>query len=149
VPASGFYEWKKLDTKQKQPYAIRAKDTALSAFAGIWETWKDKATQQTLETYKIVTTAPNELVAAIHDRMRVILPRRNYERWLAPFDPTRSPVDLLRPYPAEEMIAWKIGAAVGNARNDSPELLRKSAPSVEQRQLQHQRHQSRLILDQE
>ncbi len=127
VPASGFYEWKKLDAKHKQPYAIRVKHESLCAFPGVWERWKDKATQQTLETYSIITTGPNELTASIHDRMPVILPRRDYERWLAPFDPARPPVDLLRPYAAEEMIAWKVGAEVGNARNDSPELLRECA----------------------
>ncbi len=123
VPASGFYEWKKLDEKHKQPYAIRVKDTSLCAFAGVWERWKDKATQQTLETYSIVTTAPNELTAAIHDRMPVILRRRDYERWLAPFHAARPPVDLLRPYPAEEMRTWMVGVEVGNVRNNSPELL--------------------------
>jgi len=127
VPASGFYEWKKLDAKQKQPYAVRVKDASLCAFAGVWESWKDKATQQTLETYSIITTEPNELTAAIHDRMPAILPRRDYARWLAPLEAARPPIDLLRPYPAEEMIAWKVGAEVGNARNDSPELLRECA----------------------
>jgi len=130
VPASGFYEWKKLDLKHKQPYAIRVKDAPLCAFAGVWEAWRDKATQQTLETYSILTTEANELTATIHERMPVILPRRDYERWLAPFDTARPPVDLLRPYPAEEMIAWKVGSAVGNARNDSPELLAALEPQV-------------------
>jgi putative SOS response-associated peptidase YedK len=58
--------------------------------------------------------------------MPVILPRKDYQRWLTPFDPARPPIDLLRPYPAEEMIAWKVSATVGNARNDSPDLLRES-----------------------
>ena len=65
VPASGFYEWKKLDTKHKQPYAIRVKDASLCAFAGVWHRWKDKTTQQTLETYSIITTGPNELTAVV------------------------------------------------------------------------------------
>src|SRR5271170_3038173 len=49
VPASGFYEWKKLDAKHKQPYAIRVKEDSLCAFAGVWETWRDTATRQKLE----------------------------------------------------------------------------------------------------
>ena len=129
VPASGFYEWKKLDAKHKQPYAIRVRDAPLCAFAGIWETWKNQATQQTLETYSI-TTVPNELTATIHDRMPVILPRRDYARWLAPFDSAQPPVDLLRPFPAEEMEAWKVGAAVGNVRSDSPQLLAAPEPQL-------------------
>ncbi len=122
VPASGFYEWKKLDAELRQPYAIRLKDASLCAFAGIWESWKDKATRETVETFSIITTQPNELTAPIHDRMPVILARRDYQRWLAPFDPARPPVDL----PAEEIIAWKVNAAVGNVRNDSPDLIRES-----------------------
>ena len=55
--------------------------------------------------------------------MPVIIPRKDYERWLAPCEPDRLPVDLLRPYPVEEMTAWKVIAAVGNVRNDRPELI--------------------------
>jgi putative SOS response-associated peptidase YedK len=51
VPADWFYEWKKLDERTKQPYAIGMKDAELFAFAGLWETWRDKTTEQTLETY--------------------------------------------------------------------------------------------------
>jgi len=123
VPASGFFEWAQLDAKTKQPYAIGLKDGSLYAFAGIWERWKDKATQQPIETFSVLTTEANELTAPIHSRMPVILSRRDYERWLAPFDPTRPPVDLLRPYPAEEMTTWKVSAAVGNVRNNSSELI--------------------------
>ncbi len=126
VPASGFYEWARLDAKTKQPYAISLKESPLCAFAGIWERWKDKATRQTLETFSIITTGPNELTAAIHDRMPVILPRRDYRRWLAPFDAARPPVDLLRPYPAREMAAWKVSTAVGDVRNNSADLIRES-----------------------
>ena len=57
--------------------------------------------------------------------MPVIIPRKDYDRWLSPGDPTRLPVDLLRPYPAEEMTAWKVDAKVGNARNDSQELIER------------------------
>jgi putative SOS response-associated peptidase YedK len=54
--------------------------------------------------------------------MPVILSPQNYSRWLDPGDPAQLPVDLLRPYPAEEMRAWKVSAAVGNVRNNNPEL---------------------------
>ncbi|MDR3727136.1 MAG: SOS response-associated peptidase [Terracidiphilus sp.] len=123
VPADWFYEWKKLDAKAKQPYAISMKDAELFAFAGLWDKWKDKATGQTLETYTVITTDPNDLMKPIHDRMPVILRRQDYERWLSPGDPTHPPVDLLRPYPAEEMKAWPVSNDVGNVRNNRPELV--------------------------
>jgi putative SOS response-associated peptidase YedK len=122
VPATGFYEWQALDKKSKQPWAIELADGNLFAFAGLWDRWKDKATGQPLETYTIITTDPNELLEPIHNRMPVILSPQDYSRWLDPGDPAQLPVDLLRPYPAEEMRAWKVSAAVGNVKNNSPEL---------------------------
>lgn len=50
VPADGFFEWKKLDAKNKQPFAFALKDGSMIAFAGIWERWRDEATSQVLET---------------------------------------------------------------------------------------------------
>ena len=65
------------------------------AFAGLWESWKDKATGERLYTYAIVTTDPNEVVAPLHNRMPVILSSKDYDRWLALVDlaqlPRRSP----------------------------------------------------------
>jgi putative SOS response-associated peptidase YedK len=130
VPANWFYEWQKPvvksnqpDAKTKQPFAIGLTNESLFAFAGLWETWKDKATGQSLETYTIITTDPNELTERIHNRMPVILKPSDYQRWLQPGDPSHLPVDLLRPFPADEMKAWKVGADVGNVRNNRPELV--------------------------
>jgi putative SOS response-associated peptidase YedK len=123
VPADWFYEWMKLDAKTKQPYAIALKDGALFAFAGLWDSWKDRKTGLRLETFSIVTTDPNELMQPLHDRMPVILAPKDYERWLAPVDPAHLPVDLLRPYAADAMTAWKVGKAVGNVNNNNPSLV--------------------------
>src|ERR1035437_5422200 len=123
VPADWFYEWKKLDAKTKQPYAIALKDGSLFAFAGLWDSWKDKETGKTLETYTVITTDPNELMEPIHNRMPVILHRQDYDRWLAVADPAQMPLDLLRPYPAKEMKAWKVSRAVGNKRNNDASLI--------------------------
>ena len=114
---------KKLDERTKQPYAIGMKDDGLFAFAGLWDSWKDKATGDELQTYTILTTDPNELLKPIHSRMPVIVARKDYERWMAPAEPSHLPVDLLRPHPAEEMKAWKVSRAVGNVRNNNPTLI--------------------------
>jgi putative SOS response-associated peptidase YedK len=129
VPADWFYEWKKIDVKSKQPHAIALQDGSLFAFAGLWETWKDKATGQTLETYTVITTDPNELMQPLHNRMPVILHRQDYGRWLAPADPAQLPVDILKPYPAEEMKVWPVSQDVGNVVNNRPELV-EQIPSV-------------------
>lgn len=60
-------------------------------------------TPRTILTYAVITCDPNELVATIHDRMPVILPGKDYERWLDHDEPERPPIDLLRPFPAEHM----------------------------------------------
>jgi hypothetical protein len=60
---------------------------------------------------------------AYYNRMPVILRQRDYARWLAPGDPSHLPIDLLRPFPADEMKAWKVGPDLGNARNNRPELV--------------------------
>jgi putative SOS response-associated peptidase YedK len=99
------------------------KDGGLFAFAGLWDTWKDKASGQELKTYTILTTDPNELLKPIHNRMPVIVARKDYQRWMAPAEPSHLPVDLLRPFPADEMKAWKVSRAVGNVRNNDPSLV--------------------------
>ena len=119
VPADAFYEWQKLDAKHKQPFAIALASGEPYGFAGLWERWKDPDTREWLETFSIITTEPNELVAPLHNRMPVIIERKDYARWLGGLAYS----DLLRPFPAGQMTAWKVDAAVGNVRNDTAELL--------------------------
>ena len=74
--------------------------------------------------YTIITTGANELMAKVHDRMPVILHPSDYDRWLdRDSDPGRPPLDLLRPFPADEMEAFEVSKDVGNVKNNSPELL--------------------------
>jgi putative SOS response-associated peptidase YedK len=78
-----------------------------------------------LQSFTIMTTDPNELTAEVHTRMPVILPERDWDRWLrrAESDPARLPIDLLRPYPTEDLEAYKAHHDVGNIRNNSIDLL--------------------------
>ena len=121
VPADAFYEWQKLDPKHKQPFAIALASREPYGFAGVWERWKDA--REWLETFSIITTDANQVVAPLHNRMPVIIERKDYARWLGEGDSGAPPLDLLRPFPAEKMIAWKVDKAVGNVRNDSAQLL--------------------------
>ncbi len=123
VPVDGFYEWQALSAKVKQPYAVALKSGSVFALAGLWDTWKDRKSGLVLSTFTIITTDPNELMEPFHNRMPVILTPTDYDRWLAPGDPSRLPVDLLRPYPQEKMIAWKVAKDVGNVKNDRPDLI--------------------------
>jgi putative SOS response-associated peptidase YedK len=121
VPASGFYEWKKLDAKTKQPYAIHLKSNEPMAFAGLWDAWKDTEGGW-LQSFSIITTEANELMSSIHERMPVILRPADYDRWLSREVTDQPPVDLLRPYDSDEMAMYPVDPRVGNVRNDEPGL---------------------------
>ena len=75
-----------------------------------------------METYTVITTEPNELMQTIPNRIPVILKPSGYGRWLEPGDPSHLPVDLLRPFNADEMTAWNVISDVGNVRNNRQEL---------------------------
>jgi putative SOS response-associated peptidase YedK len=70
-----------------------------------------------------ITTDPNKLIEPLHNRMPVFLQPKDYDPWLTPGDPQRPPVDLLRPFPAEQMTAWKVDCKVGNVKNDTPDCI--------------------------
>ena len=114
VPVSGFYEWQR-DGAHKQPFAIRHPDQSPLAFAGLWETWRD------LETFTIVTTAANERMRAIHDRMPLILSPEQFEEWLDPENP--DPAAVLTSVPEEELELVPVSDWVNNARHDDPRCL--------------------------
>lgn len=122
--ADAFFEWQtRPGTKTKVPHLIRLKSGAPFAFAGLWEVWQ-AADSSEVRSAAIITTAPNELVATIHNRMPVILPPVAYAQWL---DPAPRPPDalqsLLAPYPADEMVAWPVSTQVNDPANDRPEIL--------------------------
>ena len=123
VPADGFCEWQKIDAKTKRPYVYSLNNGQPFAFAGLWDAWKDTQTNEWLLSFAIITTEPNELTAQVHNRMPVIVQPRDYDRWLREATWSSSPIDLLRPYPAEEMSAALANPAVGNVRNNGPEML--------------------------
>jgi putative SOS response-associated peptidase YedK len=124
VPADAFYEWQKLDRKTKHAYAISMHNDQPYAFAGLWDRWKEPEGGW-LETFTIITTDPNQLMESMHTRMPVIIPRKDYDRWLGSEanQEDRLPLDLLRPFPSEEMKAWRVGDKVGNVRNTEADLL--------------------------
>ncbi|MDP9359674.1 MAG: SOS response-associated peptidase [Chloroflexota bacterium] len=121
VPANGFYEWKRTGGP-KQPYFIRPTDQETFAFAGLYDETKGEDGEP-IGSYAIITTAPNELMASLHDRMPVVLRPEDEEEWLDPSITDPGIVALLRPYPAEAMAADPVSTAVNNTRNDGPELI--------------------------
>jgi putative SOS response-associated peptidase YedK len=119
VPADAFYEWTG-EKGSKQPHAIAMKDRRLFGFAGLWENWKDPATEQWLRTFTIITTRANETIADLHERMPVILKPDAYAQWLAP---DAEVAELLRPYPPNEMEHWMVSPRVNGSALDDSEML--------------------------
>lgn len=123
VPASGFYEWKRV-AGGKQPYFIRLRSGEPMGFGALLERWR--GADADLWTYCIIVTEPNGLVAPIHDRMPAIIRPDDYDAWLDPglADPGVV-TGLIGPYPAESMEIYPVGRAVGNPRAQGPELVRR------------------------
>jgi putative SOS response-associated peptidase YedK len=117
IPANGFYEWQRLE-RGKQPFYIRMHDERLFAFAGLWDRW-ESPDKGVIETCTILTTTANAVLSPIHDRMPVILPPGEYDRWL---DPALKDLDslapLLVPFPAEDMFAFPVSPRVNAPSND-------------------------------
>ncbi len=121
IPADGFYEWQKAG-RTKQPYWVGLRDRRPFAFAGLWEHWEG-ADGSALDSCTIITTAANAAVQALHDRMPVILDRRDFEAWLDLQAPLDRVLHLLRPYPAEAMLIYPVSSLVNAPGNDRPECI--------------------------
>jgi putative SOS response-associated peptidase YedK len=133
VPADSFFEWKKLSPGPrglKQPMRIRLKDGALFAMAGIFAKWQSPAGEW-IETCSILTTAPNDLVQPVHDRMPVILGPDSWDLWLDPTIKDREPLEhLFLPFPAEQMVAEPVSARVNSVENDDAGCIEVVEPLV-------------------
>ncbi|MBY2925590.1 SOS response-associated peptidase [Rhizobium leguminosarum] len=120
IPVSGFFEWDTLETgRRTQPYAIAMKDELPFALAGISEIWRHPSGID-MRNFAVLTCAPNEMMATIHDRMPVILHRNDYDRWLSP-EP--DPADLLKPFPAALMSKWPVARRLNNDKRGDPEII--------------------------
>jgi putative SOS response-associated peptidase YedK len=123
VLADGFYEWRRT-RDGKVPYRIALNTEEPFAFAGIWST-VHTAAGQPQTTFAIITTASNELVAQIHDRMPVILRAEDEADWLDLQLPLAEVQAMLNPYPAERLTAYKVSKKVNAPEYNTPEVLQR------------------------
>jgi len=127
VPVDNFFEWAKVKGRRsKQPYAVAMRTGEPFALAGIWESWRHPESGEIVRTFCIITTAANEMIDAIHDRMPVILAPQAYDRWLAPIEP--DPRDLLAPYGSDLMTMWPVSARMNKADQDDAAVLAPIQP---------------------
>lgn len=117
VPASGFYEWTGPRGK-RTAFAVSVRNRRWFCFAGLWDRAMIDGSQ--IDSFTILTTTPNDLMAGLHTRMPVILRPEDHDRWL---DPSQPVGDLFEPFETEAMHAWPVSSAVGNVRNQGPQLI--------------------------
>jgi putative SOS response-associated peptidase YedK len=123
IPADGFYEWARKGTS-KQSYCFEVNNGELFAFAGLWDGWKD-ASGNWIKTCSILTTTPNAVTSAIHDRMPVILDANDYDLWLDPGMQNVAAVsELLKPYNARLMRCYPVSTRLNHVANDDEECSR-------------------------
>lgn len=120
VPISGFYEWQ-TTPNGKQPHYIHLLNDEAFCLAGIWEQWGKP--DDTVESFTVLTTTPNEIVAKLHDRMPVIVRPEDYDAWLASADP---PARLFEPFAAEETQTYPVSSRVNSPKHDEPGLCVKA-----------------------
>ena len=125
VIADGYYEWRDAD---KQPFAVALDNRGPMTFAGLWDCWR-ASDGTTLKSFAIITTAANELLAPLHDRMPVLLSPDRWAPWLGERrigEAAATGAELkamLKPYPGEAMTFWPVDRRLGNVKNDSPDLF--------------------------
>jgi putative SOS response-associated peptidase YedK len=124
-----FYEWKRQGSA-KQPYCFEVNEGQLFAFAGLWEGWKD-ANGTWVRTCTILTTTPNAVTSAVHDRMPVILDPADYDVWLDPgMKDSVGVSELLRPFDPSSMRCYAVSNRVNNVQNDDAECSLPVAPEA-------------------
>jgi putative SOS response-associated peptidase YedK len=121
------------DGERKKPFCFEVNEEELFAFAGLWDRWTDPS-GNSVQTCSILTTTPNAVTSAVHDRMPVILEPDSYDLWLDPgMRDASAASDLLKPYDARMMRCYPISAPINSVVNDDAEC---SAP-VELVQIQN------------
>ncbi|MDH3680584.1 MAG: SOS response-associated peptidase [Acidimicrobiia bacterium] len=132
IPADGFYEWAKVPGhSKKQPYYIHRSDGEPVVFAGMWERWRPSAEEdgdepsetEVVESCTILTCAPNESMAEIHNRMPVLLAPAAWDHWLSDTEDVAALHELLVPAPEGLLTLRPVTPMVNSVRNNGPELL--------------------------
>lgn len=118
VLADGFYEWH-TEAAGKVPYYFSLASGQPFAFAGLWENWHSKTSDDSIQSATLITTAANEFTQPLHNRMPVVLGPEAADRWLAGDDELIDEVAKAGP----RMRVWPVDRRVNNARNEGAELI--------------------------
>ncbi len=123
ILADGFFEWRAGDKgTSKIPYLFKLKNDDPFTFAGLYEHWQAPDGGE-LHTCTILTCEPNQLVSKVHNRMPVMLGEEARWKWLVPEADARDLMELMVPYPADEMKSYPVSKEANSPQNDRPEIL--------------------------
>jgi putative SOS response-associated peptidase YedK len=118
VPATGWYEWQKINAKTKRPFHFTPKATPF-AFGGVYDVWGADG-KSSITSFSIVTTDAAPSTATYHDRMPLILEEDQFDDWMC--GPPEIAAEIMKPY-GGAVEAWEVAAEVGNVKNNRPELI--------------------------
>jgi len=121
IPASGYYEWKRVRERTLPHYIYRANEEPF-AMAGLWEEWNAPG-GGLVRTCAVLTTEPNPFAATIHNRMPAILSGQERDQWLDPQTGTAGLQELLRAYPHDDLTAYEVEMSVNKADFDDPSCV--------------------------
>jgi putative SOS response-associated peptidase YedK len=129
VVADGFYEWTGPKGKRR-PFLLRPRRPQLIAFAGIYERWRDQEGGET-DTVAILTCPANRTVAALHDRMPVVLPFEHFAAWLdVKATPAEAALALLQPAADDLFEAIEMHPKINDSKRDEPGIQEPLEPSL-------------------
>ncbi len=121
VPLSGFFEWERTEDGKKRPFAIHLKSGAIMSVAGVWEN----------DSFSIITIGANSMMAAIHDRMPVILDPKDETAWLDPGEHSLPTLEkFLKPCPSSWLECYEISPLVNSPKNNREEVLSAAESEV-------------------
>lgn len=120
IPLSGFYEWSG-SKGNKTPHYIYPKGQPFFAAAGMYSNLGLKDSPH--KTFTIITTAANNFMKPIHERMPAFLLPEEFGLWLNPSQNPTTLLDLLRPFPNDAMAEHNVSKAVGNVKNNHSGLI--------------------------
>ena len=121
VITDGFYEWSG-PKEARQPHWFHRPDHGLVILAGMWKMQEQKD-GGFVQSFVVLTTSPNALIAPIHNRMPVVLEESRFDEWLKAETPESALRSMLRPAPDDWLVADIASPLVNSVKNDSPELL--------------------------
>ena len=128
VPADGFYDWKRISKKGKVPYRFIFGNDQTVSFAGIWEEFEDDE-ENVVHTFKIITTPANSIVSEVNARMPAVLNSEAEKLWLDTNTPEDKLLELLQPYPSDQMGSYSVSPRISDLNNEGAGLIKPMAPA--------------------